>query len=282
MVAPARDSRETRKSIVGRYDEICAAHEWRVPQRYNIAEDCCDKHPPDKLAMIHEQVNGVQREVTSGELQALSNQAANLLGAQGVARRRPRRGRPARDAQTAAMFFGIWKLGALLLSMSVLYGDDGITHRLRDSAPPCSSPTRRTRRASQRVGCRLSCSRPICSPSTPPPCTSRLTRQRTIPHSCTTRRARPSRRRGSCTHIATCWGTKSSSTATRSRRASAFTGWASGRGRRGSRPCSGRGASARCSASISAKAASTRTGSSTSFRATACRTCSRRRLRCAR
>jgi acetyl-CoA synthetase len=49
---------------VGRYEEICAEHEWRVPPRYNIAEDCCDKHPPDKLAMIHERFDGVQRELT--------------------------------------------------------------------------------------------------------------------------------------------------------------------------------------------------------------------------
>ena len=37
--------------------------------------------------------------------------------------------------ETAAIFFGAWKLGAILLSMSVLYGDDGIAHRLNDSRP---------------------------------------------------------------------------------------------------------------------------------------------------
>ena len=33
------------------------------------------------------------------------------------------------------MFLGTWKLGAILLSMSVLYGDEGIEHRLSDSEP---------------------------------------------------------------------------------------------------------------------------------------------------
>ena len=37
--------------------------------------------------------------------------------------------------ETAAIFFGAWKLGAILLSMSVLYGDEGIRHRLTDSTP---------------------------------------------------------------------------------------------------------------------------------------------------
>ena len=31
------------------------------------------------------------------------------------------------------MFFGTWKPGAILLSMSVLYGDEGIRHRITDS-----------------------------------------------------------------------------------------------------------------------------------------------------
>jgi acetyl-CoA synthetase len=35
--------------------------------------------------------------------------------------------------ETAAAFFGTWKVGAILLSMSMLYGDDGIRHRLTDS-----------------------------------------------------------------------------------------------------------------------------------------------------
>ena len=43
---------------IGTYEEAVAAHEWRVPDRYNIAADCCDKHPADKLAMIHEDFEG--------------------------------------------------------------------------------------------------------------------------------------------------------------------------------------------------------------------------------
>jgi acetyl-CoA synthetase len=118
-----------------RYEEICAAHEWRVPDRYNIAADVCEKHPRDKLCMVHERFDGERRELTWGELQDLSNQAANLLAAQGVSRGdRVAVVLPA-TAETAAIFFGTWKLGAILLSMSVLYGDDGIRHRLNDSQP---------------------------------------------------------------------------------------------------------------------------------------------------
>ena len=69
-----------------------------MPERYNIAADVCDKHPRDKLAMVHERFDGAVREVHWGELQDLANQAAHVLRAHGVAARRPRRGRAAADA----------------------------------------------------------------------------------------------------------------------------------------------------------------------------------------
>ena len=115
------------------YADAVAKHNWDVPERYNIATDVCDKHPRDKLAMLFERFDGHQSQVTWGELQDWAAQAAHALSAAGV-------GRGDRVAvvlpsspETAAIFFGTWKLGALLLSMSVLYGDDGVRHRLTDS-----------------------------------------------------------------------------------------------------------------------------------------------------
>jgi acetyl-CoA synthetase len=120
---------------MGRYEQNCAEHRWQVPERYNIAADCCDRHPRDKLAMVHERFDGQRRELLWGELQDLSNQAANLLSSHGVERGdRVAVVLPA-TPEAAAIFFGTWKLGAILLSMSVLYGDDAIAHRLNDSEP---------------------------------------------------------------------------------------------------------------------------------------------------
>jgi acetyl-CoA synthetase len=118
---------------VSSYEEACERHRWEVPARYNIAQDVCDKHPPEKLAMIHEDFRGDVREVRWGELQELSNRFASVLATAGVERGdRVAMLLPA-TPETAAAFLGTWKLGALLLSMSVLYGDEGIRHRLTDS-----------------------------------------------------------------------------------------------------------------------------------------------------
>jgi acetyl-CoA synthetase len=118
---------------ISSYEEACAAHSWHVPERYNIAADICDRHPRDKLAMIHEDFAGTIRRLDWGELQDVSNRFANVLEAHGVARGdRVAMLLPA-TPETAAAFFGCWKVGAILLSMSVLYGDEGIRHRVTDS-----------------------------------------------------------------------------------------------------------------------------------------------------
>src|SRR6266849_96618 len=115
------------------YEEMCASHRWEVPARYNIAADVCDKHPRDKPAMIWESFDGAVRELDWGELQDLANQAAHTLAARGVTQGDRVAVVLPPTPETAAIFFGVWKLGAILLSMSVLYGDDGIEHRLTDS-----------------------------------------------------------------------------------------------------------------------------------------------------
>jgi len=118
---------------VDAYDDRCASHTWRVPGRYNIAADVCDKHPRDKPAMVWESFDGTVRELVWGELQDLANQAAHTLTAHGVKRGDRVAVVLPPTPETAAVFFGVWKLGAILLSMSVLYGDEGIRHRLEDS-----------------------------------------------------------------------------------------------------------------------------------------------------
>src|SRR5919109_4271514 len=117
----------------GSYEEARDTHRWQVPERYNIAAEICDSQPAGKTAMVFEDFRGLQRTVSWGEQRSLANRAANQLAARGVSREdRVAVCAPA-SPETAAMFLGTWKLGAVLLSLSVLYGDDGIRHRVKDS-----------------------------------------------------------------------------------------------------------------------------------------------------
>ena len=137
--AECADSQTPRRgrvrSVVESYERACSEHEWSVPERYNIAADVCDQHPRDKAAMVWERFDGERRELDWGELQDLSNQAAHMLREHGVEKGDRVAVVLPPTPETAAIFFGTWKLGAILLSMSVLYGDDGIRHRLEDATP---------------------------------------------------------------------------------------------------------------------------------------------------
>src|SRR3954465_4239464 len=126
------DSMGFRKYELGTYEEMRAAHEWQVPERYNIATDVCDKHDRDRLAMVWEDWRGTERKVSFGELQDLSNKFANVLEHYDVERGDRVATLLPSLPETAAVFLGTYKRGAILLSMSVLYGDSGIEHRLRD------------------------------------------------------------------------------------------------------------------------------------------------------
>ncbi len=83
--------------------------------------------------MVWEDWRGNERRVSWGELQDLAAKCANVLRDHGVERGDRVAMLLPPTPETAAMFFGTWKLGAILLSMSVLYGDEGIRHRITDS-----------------------------------------------------------------------------------------------------------------------------------------------------
>src|ERR671939_1282132 len=122
-----------RRYELGSYDEMVAQHRWEVPRRYNIARDVCDKHDRDRLAMVWEDWRGTERRVSFGELQDLSNRFANVLEAHGVERGDRVATLLPSLPETAAVFLGTYKRGAIPLSMSVLYGDDGLEPRVGDS-----------------------------------------------------------------------------------------------------------------------------------------------------
>ena len=186
------------------YEEAVAAHEWEVPERYNIAVDVCDKHDAGKLAMIHEDPDGNVREVKWGELQELSNRFANVLREHGVEREDRVAMLLPPTPETAAAFFGTYKAGAILLSMSVLYGDDGIKHRVTDSQAKVlvTNAANKDRVDPSLVDHVLLLDDELLRAATRPSTSS--TPRPTTPRSSTTPPARPGSPRASSTRTATC------------------------------------------------------------------------------
>ena len=118
------------------YAESSAAFRWQVPSRYNIGIDVCDRWAvphPDRPAIMFETEDGVAGRCTYGALRDISNRLANALLAQGV-------GRGDRVAvilhqrvETAAAHIAIYKLGAVAVPLTRMFGPDALAHRLANS-----------------------------------------------------------------------------------------------------------------------------------------------------
>src|SRR6266536_1485349 len=125
--------RDHRSYRPGTYEQMTAGFRWEVPASYNIADDVLDKHEPGQPAMRYLSDDGRDERWTFGDLQKLTNRTANALRGLGVGRGDRVAVMAPASPEVAATFRATYKCEAILLSMSVPYGDEGITHRLNDS-----------------------------------------------------------------------------------------------------------------------------------------------------
>ena len=109
---------------------------WQIPEYFNIAEAVCDRHQAhrDRIALYWEDVSGQAAEYTFGDLIELSNRFANALVGLGIqAGDRVGIILPQR-VEAAVCHLAAWKIGAISLPLSVLFGIDALKYRLLDSA----------------------------------------------------------------------------------------------------------------------------------------------------
>ena len=118
------------------YAEVYARFRWHIPTTFNIGVDVCDRHAadPSRLAMIYEDDTGQVSTHTFAEFRARSNQFAHALSSLGITRgdrvgiilsQRP---------ETAVAHLAAYKLGAIALPLSTLFGPEALDYRLRDAA----------------------------------------------------------------------------------------------------------------------------------------------------
>ena len=116
------------------YDALCAKFRWRIPARYNIGVDVCDKWAgePDRLALIYKSGTEVRR-YSFLDLKRLSNRLANALAAHGLGRG-DRLGILLPQApETALAHIAAYKLGAIAVPLFTLFGPEALAFRLSDS-----------------------------------------------------------------------------------------------------------------------------------------------------
>src|SRR5499427_10457857 len=118
------------------YDTLRRQFQWRVPSRYNIGVDVCDRwaeKEPDRLAMLHARPDGRDVPITYGWLRDTSNRLANALRAHGIARGDRVSILLPQMPEVAAIHIAVYKLAAVALPLATLFGVDAIAYRLQNS-----------------------------------------------------------------------------------------------------------------------------------------------------
>ncbi len=115
------------------YEEVYGSFQWRIPERYNIGVDICDRQEPGTVALIYEGDDGSVRKYTFGELRRLSNRLANALQAHGLGAGERMGILLSQSVETALCHIAAYKLGAVAIPLFTLFGTDALAYRLSDS-----------------------------------------------------------------------------------------------------------------------------------------------------
>ena len=117
------------------YQKLYRDFHWQVPEHFNIAQVCCERwaRDPGRTAILYEDTGGATARWTYRDLHLAANRLANALRALGV-----RRGNrvaiivPQRP-ETAIAHIALYRLGAVAMPMSMLFGPEALSYRFADS-----------------------------------------------------------------------------------------------------------------------------------------------------
>ena len=117
------------------YEEICDKFEWQIPEFFNIADAVCDRWANDdeRIAITHQSLDGAATNFTFAAIRSNANQLANLLGRLGLATGDRVLVMLTQSPACAISHIGCFKSGIVSCLASVLFGPDGVRHRLQSS-----------------------------------------------------------------------------------------------------------------------------------------------------
>jgi acetyl-CoA synthetase len=115
------------------HEQLREAFEWEIPEEFNIASYICDRWAGDGRTCVYaEDADGSRRTVTYADIQDRANRLANFLEEQGVGRG-DRVGIALQPSpEVLISHIAAWKLGAVSVPLSTLFGPDAMEYRMQD------------------------------------------------------------------------------------------------------------------------------------------------------
>lgn len=113
-------------------------HQWRIPADYNVAIDCLDRHTElrDKVALYYEDDEGNSAKYTWAQMIEAANRFGNALKGIGIKRGDVVAVHLPQRPETAIAHMACYRIGAIALPISKLFGPEALRYRLTNSGAP--------------------------------------------------------------------------------------------------------------------------------------------------
>ena len=120
----------------GSWEDMRANFVWPRPANFNIAEQICERwarYEPDRRALTYLRPDGEIRDYTYIQLSRASSRLANALRGRGTRRGDRCAVLLPQTPETVLTHLACYKLGAIVVPLFTLFGEDGLQFRLQNS-----------------------------------------------------------------------------------------------------------------------------------------------------
>lgn len=118
------------------YEALYETFEWEVPEQFNMSTYLCDRwaeHDPNRTALTAVDEEGTDVAYTYGQLRRYADQLAAYLASKDIDSGDRVAVSGAQKVESLVAHLATWKLGAVSVPLSLLFGPDGLKYRLEDS-----------------------------------------------------------------------------------------------------------------------------------------------------
>jgi len=127
--------KETMLRRVSGYDQLWRQIDYRtlhIPAHFNLGVACVDDHDPEARALTLVHADRTSKDYTFGDLREQANRLANALLSLGIGRGDVVAIVNPASFETGLAFVALFRMGAIALPLSSLFGPDALSYRLRN------------------------------------------------------------------------------------------------------------------------------------------------------